>query len=115
MPPVGIFMGLHCSYMKWVSELQYRRELYEPRRKIKFLEIFKGRKSFPLTTKQRRPQRKYYSDLDAREEYNTRLKSENLIFALTDRQHQSALQGHTCLFHGKQHGYNIHGVIFEPL
>lgn len=84
-------MGLCSSYMKWVSELQYRRELHELRRKIKFLEIFKGRKSFPLTTKQRRPQRKYDSDLDTTEEYNTRLKSENLIFAHTDPQHQSAL------------------------
>lgn len=69
-------MGLRSSYMKRVSELQYRRELYEPRRKIKLLEIFKGRKSFRLTTKERRPQREYDSDLDATGEYNTKLKSE---------------------------------------
>lgn len=69
-------MGLRSSYMKQFSELQYRRELCEPRRKIKFLKIFKGRKSFPLTTKQRRPQREYDSDLDATGEYNTRLKNE---------------------------------------
>lgn len=75
MPPEGVFIGLRSSYMKWVSELQYRRELHEPGRKIKFLEIFKAR-SFPLTTEQRRPQREYDSDLDATGEYNTRLKSE---------------------------------------
>lgn len=69
-------MGLRSSYMKRVSELQYRRELYDPGRKIKFLEIFKRRKSFPLTTKQRKPQREYDSDLDATGEYNKRLKSE---------------------------------------
>lgn len=108
-------MGLRSSYMKQFSELQYRRELCEPRRKIKFLKIFKGRKSFPLTTKQRRSQREYNSDLDAKEEYNTRLKMKNLIFFHTDPQYQPALQGHTCLFHGKQGGYNLPNLIFEPL
>lgn len=62
-------MGLRSSYMKRVSELQYRRELYEPRGKIKFLEIFKGRRSFPLTTKQGRSLREYDSDLGATGEY----------------------------------------------
>lgn len=93
MPPEGVFIGLRSSYMKRVSELQYRRELHEPGRKIKFLEIFKER-SFPLTTEQRRPQREYDSDLDATGEYNTRLKSEEFNVR-TDPQHQPALQEHT--------------------